>query len=52
MTPNMEHLVAYLQLEQYLRNLQFELGEDVFLDYLAMAIEQLNPEKPKLQRVV
>jgi len=51
MTTNMEHLMAYLELEQYLRDLQQELGEQVFLDYLALAIEQLNPQKPLLRRV-
>lgn len=50
-TTNMEHLMAYLHLEQYLRDLQNQLGEEVFLDYLALAIEQLQPQEPKLRRV-
>lgn len=51
MTTNMEHLQAYLHLEQYLRDLKNQFGEEVMLDYLALAIEQLSPEKPKLRRV-
>jgi hypothetical protein len=51
MTTNMEHLQAYLHLEQYLRDLQNELGQDLMLDYLALAIEQLDSQKPRLRRV-
>lgn len=50
-TTNMEHLMAYLHLEQYLRDLQNQLGEETMLDYLAMAIEQLSHQKPKIRRV-
>lgn len=50
-TTNMEHLMAYLHLEQYLKDLQRELGEELFLDYLALAIEQLNHQKPRIRRV-
>ena len=50
-TTNMEHLMAYLHLEQYLRDLQNEIGEELTLDYLALAIEQLSSQTPKLRRV-
>lgn len=50
-TTNMEHLMAYLHLEQYLRDLQNEIGEELTLDYLALAIEQLSPKQPQLRRV-
>jgi hypothetical protein len=50
-TTNMEHLMSYLHLEQYLRDLQRQVGEEVMLDYLALALEQIKPEQPKIRRV-
>jgi hypothetical protein len=51
MTNTMENLVRYLQLEQMLQDLKQDLGEELMLEYLALAIEQVCKPQPVLRVV-